>query len=265
MAPTRVAMLNQKGGVAKTTTTLHLGGTLAASGHRVLLVDFDGQGNLTTALRIDRLTPGTDLTLTQAMLNADSLTPADVRGMIRHHSSGLHLLPSALDMFTLPRYLHSVRAAKEYCLARVLEHVEADYDYVLTDCRPALDVDTDNALLWSDEVIVPVDLDEFSIDALTLLVGQVSTLARQVRAPGPTYRGLVINRVARPLSGIEKRVWEAFEGMALPVLGAIPMRTALSRAKRKGLTIHQFAPSSDVAGLYRDLATKAGYMKETPA
>ncbi|TQE33381.1 hypothetical protein Sipo7851_20850 [Streptomyces ipomoeae] len=87
MAMTRDALLNQKGGVAKTTTTLHLGGTLEAAGRKTLLVDLDGQGNLTTELKLPRLHPGGELTLARAMLQ--TCTREQARSLVRQHSENL--------------------------------------------------------------------------------------------------------------------------------------------------------------------------------
>lgn len=262
MAMTRDALLNQKGGVAKTTTTLHLGGALAAYGRRTLLVDLDGQGNLTTALKMDRLNPKRELTLARAML--DGCTRDEARTLVRRHSENLYLIPSALDLFTLPRDLHPKRSSEER-LARVLELVEDDFDHGLVDCRPALDVDTDNVLRWASHVLIPVDVDQFSIEALELLLGQVQTLVRETRMRPPQYRGMVINRIDKPFSKFHQKVYEALHALALPVVGEIPLRTAVAEAKHRGQTIAQYDPRSDVAQMFRDLAVNAGYLPKDAA
>ncbi|MGW2866350.1 ParA family protein [Streptomyces sp. NPDC001205] len=259
---TKDALLNQKGGVAKTTTALHLGGTLAAAGRKTLLVDLDGQGNLTDALKVPRLDPTKELTLTQAMLNGCDQEQA--RSLVRRHSENLYLIPSSLDLFTLPRNLYSTRS-KEHRLQWVLEHLEGDFDHGLVDCRPALEVDTDNALVWAEHLLIPMDVDEFSLKALELLIGQVQTLVSEARVPEPQYRGMVVNKVARPFSGFHQSVYDALYSLPLPVVGEIPMRTALAQAKNLGQTIHQYDPRSDVARMYRNLAESAGYLPETQA
>jgi chromosome partitioning protein len=256
-------MLNQKGGVAKTTTTLHLGGTLAARGRKTLLVDMDGQGNLTTALKLARLHPKGELTLTRAML--DGTDSAGARSLVREHSPNLFVIPSAVDLFTLPRHLYGARSPEQR-LSWVLELLEDDgYDHVLVDCRPALEVDTDNALIWAHDVLIPVDVDQFSIDALELLLGQVATLVQETRTQPPRYRGLVINRIDRPFSAFHQKVYDALHQLPLPVVGEIPLRTAVAEAKNRGQTIAQYEPKSDVARLFHDLAVKAGYLPETAA
>ncbi|MEV8107092.1 ParA family protein [Streptomyces sp. NPDC088135] len=262
MVMTKDALLNQKGGVAKTTTTLHLGGTLAAAGRKTLLVDLDGQGNLTTGLKLDRLNPRGELTLARAML--DGCDREAARTLVRRHSENLWVIPSALDLFTLPRHLHSARSSEER-LSWVLELLEDDFDHCLVDCRPALDVDTDNVLRWADHVLIPVDVDEFSIEALELLLGQVQTLAAETRMPQPHYRGLVINRIDKPFSKFHQKVYDALHALPLPVVGEIPLRTVVAEAKNKGMTLAQYEPKADVTRMFHDLAIKAGYLPETPA
>lgn len=258
MAMTRDALLNQKGGVAKTTTTLHLGGTLAAAGRKTLLVDLDGQGSLTTALKVPRLNPKSELTLTRAML--DGCDREQARTLVRQHSENLWLIPSSLDLFTLPRNLYSARAPEDR-LTWVLELLEEEFDHCLVDCRPALEVDTDNVLKWAQSVLIPMDVDDFSIEALELLLGQVSTLVRETRMKAPRFRGLVINRIDRPFSGFLQQVYDSLHKLPLPVVGEIPVRTALVQAKNQGKTIAQYEPRSDVALLFRDLAVSAGFLE----
>ncbi|WP_078960709.1 ParA family protein [Streptomyces sp. NRRL WC-3618] len=150
-------------------------------------MDLDGQGNLTTALKLDRLNPKGELTLASAMLEGCDREQA--RSLVRQHSENLFVIPSALDLFTLPRKLSSVRGGAEHRLSWVLELIEDDFDHCLVDCRPALEVDTDNALTWATDVLIPVDVDEFSIEALELLLGQVHTLVTDARiAPLPGSR-----------------------------------------------------------------------------
>ncbi|MGW4807197.1 ParA family protein [Kitasatospora sp. NPDC004272] len=248
-----VAVLNQKGGVGKTTDTIHLGGALAEAGRRVLLVDLDPQGNLTTALGVARLEG--PLTLTTAMLNGCSAEQA--RSLVHQHSDNLYVIPSSLDMFSLPRKLHGERAAHER-LSRVLRHLRGMFDVVLVDCRPGLDVDTDAALFAADSLLIPVDVDEFSIDALGLLLGQMQTLAEELEQPSPEIIGLIINRVMLPLSAINAAVMDQLRNSGPEPLAEIPVRSILAEARNQRLTITQYAPKSDVANMFRDLAKATG-------
>ena len=248
-------VVNQKGGVGKTTNTWNIGGACAEAGLRTLMVDLDPQGNLTKAARKSRAKA--PATLSAAMLGRFD---GPVRDLIVPVADHLDLVPSGLDMFTLGRELHAARAAHDR-LGRVLEQVEGDYDICFVDCPPSLDITTDNALLWADGVVIPVDVDEFSLDALRLLLVQVRTLMEEMRRPAPVYRGLVINRLPLPLSAINRATYDAFHALrAIDVIAEIPVRSALAEARKSGQTITQYQPRSDVAQMYRDLAKTAGYL-----
>lgn len=262
MTTTRDALLNQKGGVGKSTTGLHLGGALAAAGRRTLLVDLDPQGNLTQFLGMQQHNHQTGPTLPQAMLNH----PNDrdyALSLIRKHSENLYAIPASFDMFTLPRDLHSSRSNEDR-LTWVLEHLDGLFDHVLVDCRPALDIDTDNVLHWATKALVPVELDTSSITALKLLIAQIRTLADDTRRTPPDYRGLIINRIPKgKLTLIDRQVRTAFHGLAIPVVGEVTMRDTLVRAKEKGQTIQQYDPTGDAAAMFHSMAVKAGFLEAT--
>ncbi|MFE3996549.1 ParA family protein [Streptomyces goshikiensis] len=263
MTTTRDALLNQKGGVGKSTTTLHLGGALAAAGRRTLLVDLDPQANLTKFLGLEQHDHVHGPTLPQAMLTH----PNDrdyALSLIRKHSENLYAIPASFDMFTLPRELHTSRS-NEQRFTWVLEHLDELFDHVLVDCRPGLDIDTDNVLHWARKVLVPVELDSTSIDALKLLIAQVRTLADETRRTPPTYRGIAINRIPKGgLTLLDRQVRQAFRDLPIPVIGEVRMRDSLVRAKEKGQTIQQYDPSGDAAEMYHSMAVKAGFLEATP-
>ncbi|MFG2299171.1 ParA family protein [Streptomyces sp. NPDC048603] len=260
-ATTRTALLNQKGGVGKTTTTLHLGGALAAAGRRVLLVDMDPQANLTRALGVGLLDHQDGRTLPKAMLGHKD-DPDYALSLVREHSPGLHVIPASYDLLSLCRQLYTARSAEDR-LDWVLEHLDSRYDHVLVDCRPALEIDTDCVLRWADDVLVPVELDTTSIDAVKLLTAQVHSISTDARQQPPAYRGLVINLIpqGRPTK-YRVRMREAFHSLPVPVVGEIPIRDSLVQAKDKHQTIHQYDPTSDAAAMYTAMATTAGYLTE---
>ncbi|WP_051807890.1 MULTISPECIES: ParA family protein [unclassified Streptomyces] len=260
MTTTRDALLNQKGGVGKSTTTLHLGGALAAAGRRTLLVDLDPQAHLTEFLSMEQHDHKNGPTLPQAML----AHPSDrdyALSLVRKHSENLYVIPASFDLFTLPRDLHASRSNEDR-LTWVLEHLDGLFDHVLVDCRPALDIDTDNVLHWATKVIVPVELDTSSIKALKLLIAQVRTLAEDTRRTPPEYRGIVINRIPKGgLTLLDRQVRDAFRALAIPVVGEVRMRDSLVRAKEKGMTIQQYDADGDAAAMYHSMAVAAGFLE----
>lgn len=246
------AVTNQKGGVGKTTDTLHLGGALALHGRRVLLVDLDPQGNLTSGLKVPRL-PESGPTLASVMLDG-----GDARTLVRTIAPGLDIIPASLDLFLLPARLRE-RAAGETRLRRVLAQLAPDYDHSLIDCRPAVDSDTNAALAASDSVLVPVDVDEWSIEAVTLAMGQIALLMADMDRPPMHYRGMVLNNVKRPFSDFAQAVYDQLHTLSIPVIAEIPVRSKLAEARNAGLPIGLYDPKCDAAQMFADLVVSAGF------
>ena len=146
-----IALANQKGGTGKTTTTVNLGVGLARQGKRVLLVDADPQGDLTTCLgwqNQDNL-PATLATLMEQAIQED---PVDIQTALLHHREGVDLLPSNIELSAMEMSLVSVMN-RERVLKGYVDKVRKHFDYVLIDCMPSLGMITINALAASDSVI----------------------------------------------------------------------------------------------------------------
>ena len=163
--PARViAMVNQKGGVGKTTSTINLAAALAEFGRRVLVVDFDPQGALSAGLGINP--HELDLTVYNVLMDRK----VDIRDAI--HKTGvenLDLLPANIDLSAAEVQLVN-EVAREQVLDRALKKVEDDYDVVLIDCQPSLGLLTVNALTASHGVIIPLICEFFALRAVALLV-----------------------------------------------------------------------------------------------
>lgn len=250
-----IALMNQKGGVGKTANTINLGAALAELGKRVLLVDFDPQGHLTDALGIEE-TPD-DKTLKRKMLTE---WDGELREIIVEHRPNLHVLPTNLDAFLLDRGLY-MSQGREHRLARILAPLDEDYDVCLLDCPPSLGAASDAALVAAREregqpggVLVPVEAEDSSIRALRLLFRQIGTLS-QVMDVTIDVMGLVPSRVDVRGGGVVTSVLAAFHGLGdPPVLGEIRVRKEIREAWREHQTVIEYAPASEAAGWYRDLA-----------
>ena len=179
MSKTKViAIANQKGGVGKTTTALNLGVGLAKSGKKVLLVDADPQGDLTTSLgwkNQDEL----EKTLGSVLNKVIQDIPLEENEAILHHSEGVDLVPSNIDLETIEVGLVNIMS-REYVLKSYLNEVKSKYDYVIIDCRPSLSMITLNALASADSVIIPVQAHYLSAKGMTQLIQTINKVRKRI-------------------------------------------------------------------------------------
>lgn len=265
--PLVTAFLNQKGGVGKTGATVGVAGALAERGRRVLLVDLDPQGHATAeALRMDEAEPGEPNLAAALMGDYAGPVEALVRERPPHRSGGrLDLIPTSVEMFLVVRQLYHGRAP-EWRLARLLQRLPADaYDHVLIDCPPSLDVLTDNALVASDGLVIPVQPNNTSMRALRLLVEQLAVVEEELELPRRELYGLVPGIYRRPLSGIARYKMRQLEEYAtpedpqiapLPILAHLPLATVVEEAWLSGQTVVDYKPSAPIADAYRRIALR---------
>ncbi len=251
------AFVNQKGGVGKTTTTVNVGGALAAKGHRVLLVDLDPQGHLTVMLALREMIRqyGLGSYLVGQLENVDG----DVNNLVIVHSDNLDVLPTAIDMLTMADDIRGVRD-RERRLGKVLKPLLDRYDHILIDCPPSLDTLTDNALTCSDDAVVLVQLEDTSMRALELLFAQIAAINDELRDDDPMeILGLVVSMLERgagglPKSNIARTVLDSLEALPYPILASVPRGTPVTEAARFGKTVAQYTPDSEHAQAFRDVA-----------
>jgi chromosome partitioning protein len=243
-----VAMVNQKGGVGKTTTTINLGAALVEYGLKVLLVDFDPQGALSVGLGINPLQ--LDLTVYNLLMER-GVTAEDV--LLQTGVEGLDLLPSNIDLSAAEVQLVT-EVAREQVLSRVIKPLLPHYDVCLIDCQPSLGLLTINALTAAHGVMVPLECEFFALRGVALLMDTISKVQERLNE-GLELEGLLATMYdARTLHGREvlARVVEAF--------GDKVFHTVINRTVRfpdatvAGEPITTFDPSSLGANAYRELA-----------
>lgn len=249
------AAVNQKGGVGKSTTTVNVGGALAEKGHRVLLVDLDPSGALSrTMLKVAAPQAGS---LAQALTSGDKrpVAAAPVRHSTTEAGGVLDVLPHSADMVGIAREIDTM-LGRERRLARVLAPLLGEYDHVLIDCPPTLDVLTVNGLDAADALLVVVEPEDTSKDALELLLGQIEAVNDALRAEPLLLLGMVVSRMRRPPSRVATSTLALLAELddVLPIVGTVPQATVVTEAARIGRTVVEYRPKSEHADVYRALA-----------
>ena len=166
---TVIAVTNQKGGVGKTTTAINLAASLAATKRRVLLVDMDPQGNATMGSGVDK--HELELTVCDVLLGESTATAA----IKRAEESGFDVLPANADLTAAEVKLIS-EIGRETRLRRALAELKGNYDYILVDCPPSLNMLTVNALTAADGVLIPMQCEYYALEGLSALMNTVSQI-----------------------------------------------------------------------------------------
>lgn len=241
-----LAIANQKGGVAKTTTVISLGAAFTEQGLRVLVVDLDAQSSLTFSLGVDP----DDVEAGVHDLLTGEATAADV---VRPTADGLDLLPSSVDLSAAEAVLLP-RDDREYVLRDALAPVRDRYDVVLLDCSPSLGVLTLNAFVAADEVIVPLQCEMLSHRGVGQLLDTVDDVRRLLN-PGLTVRGILPTMFDARMVHSRAVLADVGERYGVPVLDPpVPRSVRFAEAPAEGRSILTTASRSKGAAAYRAIA-----------
>lgn len=242
-----IAIANQKGGVAKTTSAVNIGASLALMGQPVLLVDLDPQGNASSGLGINK----TELEKCIYDVMINELPPEEV--IINTDVRNLHIIPSTIQLAGAEVEMVSL-LAREQILRRALTPLKDKYQYIIIDCPPSLGLLTLNALAAADSLLIPIQCEFYALEGVGQLMNTVQLVQKHLN-PGLKIEGVLLTMFDARLNLSIQVVDEVKKVFGTKVFkNIIPRNVRLSEAPSHGIPVVIYDPKSKGSEAYRELA-----------
>ena len=239
-----IALINQKGGVGKSTTCANLGVGLALAGKKVLTVDLDAQSSLSISLgynKPDEL-PVTISDMMKKVLTGQPISPGEG---ILHHAEGVDLMPANIELAGMEMTLFNAMS-RETILRQYLDTVRRDYTHILIDCQPSLGMLPINALAAANRIVLPVQSEYLSVRGLEELLSTVSKVRKQIN-PKLEIDGILLTMVDSRL------LRENYDGKINVFRTEIPNSVRVKESSAEGKSIFAHDPNGKAAAAYRNL------------
>ena len=246
-----ISIVCQKGGVGKTTTSVHLGIGLARHGKKVLLVDADAQASMTISLGYTDPRRFSD-TLASIMSGIIAETPIDTSKGILPHNEGVYLLPANSDLAAMEIFLANTNTlSREFIMQEYINLVSMEYDYIIIDTQPSLGMLTINALAAANTVIIPVQAEYLAAKGLEQLLFTISKVQKRINT-ALEIGGILptmVNERTNEAKEIISSINDAYGGK-IHIYGSIPRSVKVPETSKSGCSLYQSAPSNKVALAY---------------
>lgn len=250
-----IAVANQKGGVGKTTTSINLSAALAEKNKKVLLIDADPQGNATSGFGVDK--NEVENTLYELILGGCTIRDCLVKDVIKNVS----LIPSNVNLAAAEIELIGVEK-KEYILKNEVDYIKDDYDYIIIDCPPSLNMLTINSMTTADSVLVPIQCEFYALEGLSQLIHTIN-LVRERLNPGLDIEGVVFTMYDSRTNLSAQVVENVKENLKHRIYQTlIPRNVRLAEAPSFGKPITVYDPKSAGAEAYLNLAQEVMEVSE---
>ena len=238
-----IAIANQKGGVGKTTTSINLSASLAAKGKKVLVIDTDPQGNTTSGFGIEK--NELENTIYELILGECSIRDCIISNIIKNVS----VVPSNVNLAAAEIELIGVDK-KEYILKNEVDYVKDDYDFIIIDCPPSLNMLTINSMTTADSVLVPIQCEYYALEGLSQLIHTINLVKERLN-PDLRIDGVVFT-MYDSRTNLSMQVVENLNQKVYNTL--IPRNIRLAEAPSYGMPINMYDPKSAGAEAYMQLA-----------
>ena len=243
-----IAIANQKGGVGKTTTSINLSACLAELGKKVLVIDLDPQGNTTSGFGIDKEVM--DNTVYELMLGECSIRESMTQVENIEH---LSLIPSNVNLAGAEIELLGINE-KEYILKNAVDYIRDDYDFIIIDCPPSLNMLTVNAMTTADSILVPIQCEYYALEGISQLIHTIDLVQERLN-PNLKIDGVVFTMYDARTNLSSDVVDTVKENLNATVYQTIiPRNVRLAEAPSHGLPINLYDAKSSGAESYRNLA-----------